>query len=112
MKASLAIIAVAASAIFSGCAAQPPVQTSQASVTARQFSPEPATALAFDPPMSSQVSPQLLARDPREPSAFAGFEQTQVEYYDQSTSDDQYIDDATQEYERQNTSERIGVTYR
>jgi len=99
--------------LAAGCAATPPAQpTTRLTPTPSALPPAVATSLAFDPPVKSHIPPSLLWRDDRQPSAFAGYRELDVEYFDLQTDDDQFFNDGFSTYERDAASDRQGVTYR
>ncbi|HUB23981.1 MAG TPA: hypothetical protein VL992_01030 [Tepidisphaeraceae bacterium] len=97
--------------LAAGCATAPPPAPAQ-KVALPIERPAVATSLAFDPPVKSHIPPSLLWRDAREPAAFAGYQELDVEYYDLQTNDDQFFYNGLSSYERDASSDRQGVTYR
>ena len=95
--------------ILSGCAASrtPPAGTG---LSQGVYAPAPAVALAFDPKVGGS-NPAGLWRDERGVSAFGGFQESSVEYYDVQTNDDMELDSYPSSYERQVISDRVGVLY-
>ena len=72
-----------------------------------------AAALTFDPPIAMRQAPPDLSREPRERTAFLGFNEdsttfTHVRVYDRQTVGDRHDD----LYERRAISERFGTSSR
>ena len=71
----------------------------------------PAPALAFDPPITADQAQLALDREPREPSAFQGYDEPTITY-SYLRSEDQ-IDDRGRTYlDREAVTYRVGVTTR
>jgi hypothetical protein len=102
-------VAVLGCLMACGCAAgQSHVADFQPAVV--QQADAPAVALACDPPMIAGQPPLYLDRESREPSAFAGYEQTTVTYSDVQVLDQHVTDHGN--YYRDAFSERTGVSSR
>lgn len=73
-----------------------------------------AAALAFDPPVASDMDPLDLSRDGRREEAFMGYDSLTAEYYWLHTDDRQvdYWDGRGDRFERRAVSTRVGVRYR
>jgi hypothetical protein len=94
--------------LLTGCAAAPrPVAS--APPPPPQYIEASASALAFDPPLAIGVPHPELARGPREPSAFLGYDQGWTEFYYSETDDLQMSSDGL--FSRQSISARTGVRY-
>ena len=96
-----------------GCASQQELQNRALTtkyLNERAYLPSPATALAFDPPVPTAYTPDL-SRDDRAAGAFGGYQGADAEYYDVQTNDDYQFFDYPGTYERQVTSDRVGVIY-
>ena len=100
MSAKVTISLLAAS-ILTGCAAQPKPVISQTDA------PIASSALAFDPPVTMNVTPLDLSRDTRGEAAFVGFEDSSITYFDQY-SDDRRTTDNSDRLQRETYSERVG----
>jgi hypothetical protein len=72
----------------------------------------PAGALAFDPPVSLQLADEVLARGPRQPAAFVGYDETSIVYSYIQTDDRQILFDRFNHYDRRAIITRLGVSYR
>jgi hypothetical protein len=96
-----------------GCAASPRGQADR-SRTEPDFDAAQAAALVFDPPVIAHSPPLELARAPREPSAFLGFDGPIVEYHWLLTDDRQSsgVWGRQDRYEREFISERMGIRVR
>jgi hypothetical protein len=107
MRKSLLIII--GGLLATGCASSN--QAAQTTALALQATAPAAVAvtLAFDPQNSSATP--VLARDLREMSAVAGFEDSIAEVYDIQTDDDQQYFNFPSSYERRVLSDRTGVIY-
>ena len=95
-----------------GCAtgSPRPAALDAAAVPAR-YSEAPASALVFDPPLDRGVPHPELARAPRQPSAFLGFDQGTTEFY--TTATDNLQTDAFGDfYTQESLSIRSGTRYR
>jgi hypothetical protein len=73
---------------------------------------EPAAALVFAPPVVAPGGDLDLSRDPREPSAFLGYEDLIKEYIYVRTDDRWTGDGKGDRYERDAISEKIGTLTR
>ena|SRR5579884_1699017 len=94
-------------ALLGGCAAAPKPQSP--SPPQAPYIEASASALAFDPPIAAGVPHPELARAPRQPSAFLGYDQGWTEFYYSETDDLQLSDDGT--FARLSVSARTGVRY-
>jgi len=79
---------------------------------AHVYEPSAASALAFDSPIAPPYELAGLARGPREPSAFAGFQDSVTEYFAVSIDDHQSTDPYNDTYDRETVSVKVGVRYR
>jgi len=75
-----------------------------------RYTEAPASALVFEPTLASGVSHPELARAPRQPTAFLGFDEPTSEYYFSATDDSQ-SNDFGDSYVRQSFSIKTGVRY-
>ena len=102
--------------LICGCAAQRP-QTAQTSADERPANDRlvqcdsPALALACDPPITQGQPALYLDRDPRQPAAFAGYDQSTVTY-SYLRVDDFYNPDKSGNYNRDSVTERLNVNTR
>jgi hypothetical protein len=71
----------------------------------------PASALVFTPPISYDVPPLDLSREPRARAAFVGYEDLTTTFF-YLRLDDRQIDSKRGRFERRAVTERIGVSYR
>jgi hypothetical protein len=96
-----------------GCAAKPKQQATQ-TLDKPEYEPRIATALAFDPPVSMNEEPVLLARSDREPYAVVGYDQTTTTVFNTYYNDTQYGPSSLPSlwFQRQAISERFGVSFR
>ena len=94
-----------------GCAANRPA-TADRSRAADQYESAEAAALAFDSPVTPDYALPGLDRGPREPWAFAGYEDSVTEYYSVSVGDQQSTDPWNNVYDRISISQKVGVRYR
>ncbi len=90
-----------------GCAAR----SATAPTSAGRAEAVSATALAFDPPITADVSMLSLDRTDRGPVAFLGFENPVTTYF-YLRVDDRFTTDWTNRYERRAIIESVGVSYR
>jgi hypothetical protein len=93
--------------LITGCATAPPPKV--ATPLPPQYTEASASALAFDPPIAIGIPHPELARGPREPSAFLGYDQGWTEFYYSETDDLQISSDGL--FSRQSISARTGVRY-
>ena len=75
-----------------------------------QYLEASASALAFDPPIDMGVPHPELARAPRQPSAFLGFDESTTELYIRATNDLQ-TNDFGDFYTQQAISVKSGTRY-
>ena len=110
MRPTFAILVVAC---FVGCASKPK-QPSAQNLDKPHYEPRISTALAFDPPISMNEEPVVLARSDREPYAVVGYDQTTTTVFNTYYSDTQYGPSSLPSlwFQRQAISERFGVSYR
>jgi hypothetical protein len=75
-----------------------------------QYVEASASALAFDPPLDMGVPHPELARAPRQPSVFLGFDESTTELYIRATNDLQ-TNDFGDFYTQQSFSVKSGTRY-
>ncbi len=80
-----------------------------AASVAPHYEDAPAAALAFTPPIAMDQPPLMLAREPREPAAFVGFEDLTATFFYICNDDVQFHDGWMV---RRALSEKVGVSYR
>jgi hypothetical protein len=110
MRPTLAILIAS---LLVGCAAkskQSVVQT----LDKPEYEPRVSTALAFDPPISMNEEPVVLARSDREPYAVVGYDQVTTTVFNIYYNDTQYGPTALPSlwFQRQAISERFGISFR
>lgn len=96
--------------MVTGCAAQR--GNSAKPQAAMEYEPASASALAFDSPVAPLYPLPGLERGPREPSAFAGYQDTVTEFFAVSVDDHQSSDPYNDTYDRESVSVKVGVRYR
>jgi hypothetical protein len=107
----MAKIGIVLGSVFScGCAAQQS-RVADFQPGFQQQTDAPALALACDPPLIADQPALYLDREPREPAAFAGYDQPTVTY-SYLRVEDHYNPDKRGNYDRDAVTERIGVTTR
>jgi hypothetical protein len=94
-------------ALASGCASQKPAPAP----AVRFYESRSAGSLVFDPPVTSGLEPLELARQDRNPEAFAGFDDTTATFFWVRT-DDRFTDDRSGRFERRAVLTKVGVSYR
>lgn len=113
MRAGITIIALLA--LSAGCASRKPAVSSRElrhEAELRYADAGSAGALAFDPPIA-QGNPRLnLSRNPRQPSAFVGFDQTVTTFFYVRSDDRQTENHFNDRFERRAVSEQFGTSYR
>lgn len=92
-----------------GCAAAPRPRT--ASLPPGEYIEASASALAFEPPIAEGAPHPELARAPRAPSAFFGFQESTAEYYTTAT-DNLQTTDFGDSYIQESITVKSGVRYR
>ena len=105
--------AILIGALLVGCAAKPK-QPSTQTLDKPYYEPRVSTALAFDPPISMNEEPVVLARNEREPFAVVGYDQTTTTVFNTYYNDTQYGPSRLPSlwFQRQAISERFGVSFR
>jgi hypothetical protein len=92
-----------------GCVASK--QQAQAPAPA-EFDSASASALAFDTPVTADYPLLGLARAGREPAAFAGYQDSVVEYFSVWSDDHRSNDPWCNTVDRESVSVKTGVRYR
>jgi hypothetical protein len=95
--------------IAGGCATAPRPRT--ASLPPGEYIEASASALAFEPPIAEGAPHPELARGPRAPAAFFGFQESTAEYYTSATANLQTTDFGDS-YIQESISVKSGVRYR
>lgn len=97
-----------------GCAAKPKTHQAGKTLEKHQYEPAVATALVFEPPISVDQAPLVLARIDHEPYAVIGFDQTTTTVFNIYYNDTQYGSGSLPSlwFQRQAVSERFGISYR
>jgi hypothetical protein len=108
MRRGIIIIAALTLSIV-GCASHP--KHSDTVGIERTYQPQLASALVFDPPISAGVIIPDLSRDNRGPSAFFGFQQGEITFYDLHVEDRQ-SGGQNDRYRRDAISDKIGTILR
>ncbi len=103
-------LAILGGFLVSGCAASHPAPSTQVALEQHHPIATPVIVLACDPGIRGPV--RYLDRADREPAAFVGFEGLSTEYFDLSIEDNQVLDYYPNSFQRDASSERIGVIYR
>jgi hypothetical protein len=93
-----------------GCASKPTV-TQRPIPPKTEYGERGAGALVFTPAVAQGEPAVVLARGPREPSVFIGFDEISATSFYIRTEDRQ-ADDMSDRYMRRSVIERVGVTYR
>ena len=105
---------IIASVLLTGCAAQQAAVSAdqQQQLDQRTYTPGPAAALAFDPPVLAGTPRMDLSRDDREQGAFAGYQDSTTTYYDLQLDDKQTGDPSDDRFTREATSETVSTNTR
>jgi hypothetical protein len=91
-----------------GCAAS----KQQAQAPAPEFDSASASALAFDTPVQPEYPLLGLAREGREPQAFAGYQDSVMEFFAVWSDDHRSNDPWNASFDRESVSVKTGVRYR
>lgn len=97
--------------LLGGCTASRGPAVAEKPALPPQYVEASASALAFDPPLDIGVPHPELARAPREPSAFLGFDEATTELYIRATNNLQ-TNDFGDLYTQQSLSIKSGTRYR
>jgi hypothetical protein len=100
------------SCLVAGCASTSPHAPAPSASAVTQYEPAAASALAFDSPVAAAYPLPGLARGPREPSAFIGYQDTVTEFFVIGFEDHQSTGDWLDGYDRYSYTEKSGVRYR
>jgi hypothetical protein len=113
MRRPIYTIIVAGLLMAGGCATQsgPAAPSVVPQPLVGDYQEAASSALVFDPPIAAFERPVELARGPRQPSAFMGYEEPSATYYDIQTFDHQ-ANDGTAYYQRDTIMDKVGVSYR
>ena len=103
------IVLLAVSLLATGCAS---THSTGAQASHPQYDEAEAAALTFESPIAPSYPLPGLDREPRQPWAFAGFEESVTEFYAVSVGDSQSTDPWNNVYERVSVSTKVGVRYR
>ncbi|HZL33721.1 MAG TPA: hypothetical protein VFC78_00340 [Tepidisphaeraceae bacterium] len=79
---------------------------------APRYAPAAASALAFASPLTPDYPLLGLDREPREPGAFIGYQDTVTESFSIGLTDNQSNDPTQDFYNRWSYSEKVGVRYK
>ncbi len=111
MRSTLAILIAS---LLVGCAAKPRQPQASQALDKPHYEDRVVTALVFDPPISMNEEPVVLARNEREPYAVIGFDQTTTTVFNTYYNDTQYGPSSLPSlwFQRQAISERYGVSFR
>jgi hypothetical protein len=104
-------VAILMGLVLTGCAAARPervVEKPQPRPVQRHAT---SAALVFDTPLTLADPPLYLAREPRQPAAVFGYEETHIQYH-WVRQDDRFANDWTDRFERRAITVRQGVSYR
>ena len=71
----------------------------------------PSASLVFSAPVTLGEAPVVLAREPREPAVFLGYDELSITSYYIRT-DDRQTDDYTDRYFRRAVIQKSGISYR
>jgi hypothetical protein len=96
--------------LVTGCATAQHSQPDKMA-SAPRYSDAVASALVFDPPISEGIEHPELARGPRAPAAFFGYQDSTSEVY-VSATDDLQSDQWNNTYTKESVSVKSGVRYR
>src|SRR5204863_4846649 len=108
MRFSLIMFA-AGIAMVVGCAAKPQAATREKRPLDVQYEDASVAALVFDPPVSMNEPTVELDREPRQASAFVGYEELSTTFF-YVRNDDRWRTDGLDRFERRAISERTGVS--
>ena len=96
--------------LATGCATARPPAVAEKPAPPPQYVEASASALAFDPPIDMGVPHPELARAPRQPSVFMGFDEATTELYIRATNDLQ-TNDFGDFYTQQAVTVKSGTRY-
>ncbi|MDB5302660.1 MAG: hypothetical protein JWM97_209 [Phycisphaerales bacterium] len=102
------------SLLIGGCASTAPHPATPVADTStpHEYEPASASALAFDSPVAAAYPLPGLARGPREPGAFVGYQDSVIEYFSIGLEDHQSDGDWFNGYDRWSFTSKSGVRYR
>ncbi|MDB5291612.1 MAG: hypothetical protein JWL69_2853 [Phycisphaerales bacterium] len=100
------------SLLLGGCASSTPHPAAPVAATSTDYEPAAASALAFDSPVAAAYPLPGLARGPREPGAFVGYQDSVIEFFSVGLEDHQSDGDWFDGYDRWSYTVKSGVRYR
>ena len=104
------ILSLAVALLASGCASTR--QADNARLAHPRYDDAEAAALIFESSVTPAYPLAGLDREPRQPWAFAGFEESVTEFYAVTVGDSQSTDPWNTVYDRVSVSQKVGVRYR